>query len=100
MYHLIGLCKSCQKKQTDFLISVKSNQEFPDNRDNIMSKSSKGFKHKDIVEDKGIQVSLTKVGVFPEQKVEIDKSVQQYFDRETNFKLIKVQNEYKANKKN
>ncbi|WP_299782900.1 hypothetical protein [uncultured Formosa sp.] len=91
--HLIGICKSCQKKQADFLISVKSNQEFPDNRDNILSKSSKGFKHIDIVEDKKIQVSLTKVGVLPEQKVEIDESIQKYFDRETNnwyFKGVKL----------
>lgn len=91
--HLFGICKSCQKKRADFLISVKSNQEFPDNRNNIMSKSSKGFEHIDIVENKNIQVSLTKVGVLPEQKVEVDKSIQKYFDRETNnwyFKGVKL----------
>lgn len=91
--HLIGICKSCQKKQADFLISIKSNQQFPNNRDNIVTYSLKGSKHIDIVDNKNIQVLLTKIGVFPEQKVEIDKSIQQYFDRETNnwyFKGVKL----------
>lgn len=91
--HLFGICKSCQKKQADFLIQVRSNQEFPEDRDNILQSSPNGFKHKDIVENKNIQLSLTKIGVYPEQKIEIHKSIQKYFDRESNnwyFKGVKL----------
>ena len=96
--HLYGICKSCQKKQVDFLIKVQSDQEFPKDKDNVIRKIGNEFKHIDIVEDKKIKVFLTKTGVFPEPNIRIDKSIQKYFDRETNnwyFKGIKLyQNGY------
>lgn len=95
--HLLGICKSCQKKQADFLISVKSDQEFPDNKDNITKGTIAGFQHIDIIENKQIKVILSKVGVLPEQKVIIDKSVQKYFDRETNNWYYKGVQLYKKN---
>ncbi|MFN3998422.1 hypothetical protein [Algoriphagus sp.] len=91
--HLLGICKSCKKKQVDFLIRIKSNQEFPINKDNIMKLSESGSTHIDIIENKQIKVFLTKIGVNPESKVNIDKSIQKYFDRETNnwyFKGVKL----------
>lgn len=91
--HLLGICKSCQKKQVDFLIKIQSDQEFPVNKDNILRKAKSEHHHIDLIENKNIKVFLTKIGVNPETKVNIDKSIQKYFDRETNnwyFKGVKL----------
>ncbi|WEK71370.1 MAG: hypothetical protein P0Y62_07355 [Candidatus Chryseobacterium colombiense] len=90
--HLLGICKSCQKKQVDFLIKVKSDQQFPNDKDNIVGHGKDGVQHIDIIQNKQIKIYLTKVGINPEPKINIDKSIQKYFDRETNnwyFKGIK-----------
>lgn len=93
--HLLGICKSCQKKQTEFLISVRSDKNFPTDRQHtykvIDEETSVPI---DVFENKQINVYLTKIAVFPEPKIK--KYIQKYFDRETNnwyYKGIKSYNE-------
>lgn len=68
--HLNGICKSCKKKQVDFLISIKSDLEYKFNRQ--------------VKSIKDLQFTLMKIGVYPELHIDSDKAIQKYFDRETN----------------
>lgn len=91
--HFYGICKSCQKKQLDLVLSIYSDKEFPKDRNIVLRMENEEYIHVDIAEKKHIKVYLKKVGIFPEPKVEIDKRIQKYFDRETNnwyYKGIKL----------
>lgn len=91
--HFEGVCKSCQKKQLELIISVYSDQQFPKDKNNIIKIGAGRHQHIDEIENKNIKVYFKKIGISPEPKIEIDKRIQKYFDRETNnwyFKGIKL----------
>lgn len=95
--HLYGICKSCKKKQAEFLISVRSDKKFPTDRQRLYKVIDEETSVQiDVFENKQINVYLTKIAVFPEPKIKIEKYIQKYFDRETNnwyYKGIKSYNE-------
>jgi hypothetical protein len=92
--HFTGICKSCNKNKVEFLLKISS--------DDVVSKSKLPSINR-IIENnkKGIveikpSIYIQKIGVYPELKPEIDKTISKYFDRETNnwyFKAIKSLNE-------
>lgn len=91
-----GICKSCQKKQLELTLSVYSNQKFPKNKDNTLKSVNGVYQNIDEFENKKIKVYLKKIGIYPEPKIEVDKRIQKYFDRETNewyYKGIKLYNQ-------
>lgn len=94
--HFEGICKSCQKKQLELVLSVYSDQKFPKDKNNILKSVDGVYKNIDEFENKKIKVYLKKIGVSPEPKIEVDKRIQKYFDRETNnwyYKGIKLYNQ-------
>jgi hypothetical protein len=94
--HFEGICKSCQKKKLELIISVYSDKKFPKDKDTILKITANKNQHIDEFENKNIKVYFKKIGISPEPNIEVDKRIQKYFDRETNnwyYKGVKLYNE-------
>ena len=92
--HFYGICKSCKKNRIEFLLKVWSDDKIPNGK--IPSLSRVIGNTKNGIEEIKPNIYIQKLGIYPEIKPLINKSISKYFDRETNnwyFKAIKSLNE-------
>jgi hypothetical protein len=92
--HFTGICKSCKKYNIDFLLQIWSDEIIPKREIPSISKIIEN--HKNGAKDKTANIYIQKIGVYPEIKPSIDKTILKYFDRETSnwyFKAVKSLNE-------
>ena len=90
--HFEGICKSCQKKKLELVLSVYSDQKFPKDKDNILKSVDGVYKNIDEFENKKIKVYLKKIGVSPEPKIEVDKGYRNILTEKQITGIIKVLN--------
>jgi len=92
--HFTGVCKSCKKYNIEFLLHIWSDEII--SKSEIRRISTMIKNHNNGIEEKKANIYIQKIGVYPEIKPSIDKSITKYFDRETNnwhYKAVKSLNE-------
>lgn len=92
-FHIKGICQSCHDFHIEYLIHVKSSTSISFTK--LRSREGSGKTFIQLTQKEGdnkFDIVLTKVGMFPEQKINIDKNVNKNFDRDSSnwyYKALK-----------
>jgi hypothetical protein len=78
-FHLVGKCQSCNDYHVDFLINVFTVDSIPKEWVNIHASIYRSDKDPKL----SVPISIQKVGVNPEPKVDFNKIAMKFFDRES-----------------
>ncbi len=81
----VGYCKSCKKFHVEFLLHIWSDKKIPKTEHQILTAvSSKTNCNSNGEKFNDAKIFIEKVGVYPSIKVNVDRILSKYFDRETN----------------